>query len=163
MSGVSSLGLISFPFYVSTPGNAEQALLFEIRTGPTDYCVINRVVLGALVTGAEGPGFGIGVPGARGSGVKVSYALQPESPWGISASGVTIALDWNVPPTIPSTFFRRIKSNSNAIVSAVPAVMQFPSGLKMLPSSSIVLWMTGIATSAGPPASAELLDIEVTV
>ena len=137
--------------------------LYEIRTGPTDYALISRIGLRLInAVGSPVSTIGIGVPAARGSGVQVSYPLISESPQ-VDGNGLTLAMGWGTPPTVPTTFLRRYSCLTGAATNESQLhlpIFNFRWGYKLLPSSSLVIWLilSGQATVAS-----EFTDLEISV
>lgn len=127
---------------------AGAAAIIEIIAGPTDSPIITQISCGALNSGQNFCGFGLGVPAVRGIGQQ-----PPIFPPGIydpnnAQSSVTVASAWQIPPTAPTKFLRRVSFNSIALAQdSLWSYLTFPRGLKLNPSTSLVLF--GIPAGTG--------------
>ncbi len=124
--------------------------MWELQTGPTDY--LNVMSVEGLMTssnsGVSTQTVGLGIPAARGVGINSNIFVK-ENPYITDAlPGCTLYSQWSIQPTASTNYLRRVSLNiqSNAATGLrIPILFNFPNGLKLAPSSSLVLWM--IATN----------------
>jgi hypothetical protein len=86
---------------------------------------------------------GIGAPQVAGLVPIDNRFLQAEflGPAGL----IQVATDWQVPPTSPVNFFRRINI-LGAAGNAGRGIFRFPQGLRILPTQTLVVWcITSVA------------------
>lgn len=131
---VYSLGVLTTNVTIA---NAAQ----EVRTASTDRAMLMEA--GIFLNAATASTVGLGRPAAIGVTPTSPVTLLAEDP-GAPAGTVTSALAWGTGPTVPANFFRRV--NLPAVVGA-GIIWNFPRGLWLPISSSVVLWNIS-ATSA---------------
>lgn len=131
---VYSLGVLTTNVTIA---NAAQ----EVRTASTDRAMLMEA--GIFLNAATASTVGLGRPQAIGVTPTSPVTLLAEDP-GAPAGTVTSALAWGTGPTVPANFFRRV--NLPAVVGA-GIIWNFPRGLWLPISSSVVLWNIS-ATSA---------------
>lgn len=144
--------------YPLSGANVFAGPLLEIQTGPTDFCGI--LELSFSLTGANNGGqvayvAGVGVPAAKGIGtVAGSFALE-NTELTDSLPGTVVYTQWSRAPTAPTTFLRRMTTNNAQASSTTRGPrspefrVKFPQGLKMQPSTSMVLWAISFTQVAG--------------
>lgn len=128
---MSIYGASAFSF-----GTAVNTPQWEIRTTSTTRCSILEIGVTPL-TGAS-ISLGLGRPAVRGTILPgYSFPLIPEERTdGASPSSTTICLAWQIAPTAPVQFHRRIIGNT--IMSGI--IWTFARGLIIPVDGSIVLW-----------------------
>jgi hypothetical protein len=133
--------------------------LLEIQTNPTDFARILEISFSVPANPTTGNAvtIGVGVPAALGTMLRVANPII-ENTFIADTTGVTIGVDWSIPPTIPTNFLRRWTSGMGGTATAgfEPVKFRFPRGLVMPPSSSIVVW--AIAIAAGAAANGCVFD-----
>jgi len=134
MSGIYGVSETQYFLFSGMP-------VFEIVSVPAGYPKIREIwlTLGTLIT-AQVTSLGLGIPAVAGTTPVRSRYILPEdlSP---SSTFTRVVSDWNVPPTSPTTFQRRISLPSTAIgaMNAVP--LRFPrAGLIVPNGQTMVLW-----------------------
>jgi hypothetical protein len=120
----------SFNYAATTPA-------WEIRTNATTRSSILEI--GVTGVTAVSISLGLGNPAARGTILPgYSFPLLPEERTdGTSPSTTTICLAWQIPPTAPAQYFRRI-FNQAGIGGGV--IWTFARGLIIPINGSLVLW-----------------------
>lgn len=127
------------------PGSANNTAigpLLEIQTGPTDYAIITEISIVIYVTGQATIPYpiGFGTPATKGVGVNTGGA-QAVDPRGDAPPGVHVYSLWQTWPSAPTFYLRRLifvgPSTTNG---AFWVRFYFPSGIKMAPTSSRVVW-----------------------
>jgi hypothetical protein len=128
--------------------------LFELQTGPTDYLVLTDLAISAQVNPAATAALwlGLGTPAARGVGVYPVTAVQEDQSRTDSATGTQLLTTWSTLPTVPSGYLRRRTMSLVTGGQNPPDIWRISSGgggIKILPSSSLVLWLISNAYAAG--------------
>lgn len=141
---------------ISVTTTTAGAVLFELIAGPTDQPVITEVYVAiGTPTGSVVACAGIGVPTAQGIG-PIAGNQGPSSNYrGDNAhpTALILANMWQVQPTPPARYFRRISSSSSG-PGSIPIIFRFPRGLKLMPSTSLIINLP-VALAAGRNAFAE--------
>jgi len=110
--------------------------IFDVRTSATDYVSLLHLDM-ELFCGSSSPvAVGLGVPATPGV-VRLPASPLLSEDAAVPTPGVIIGTDWTTPPTIPAKFIRRC---SIYTVLTAQWRLVFPEGLKIAPSSSVVLW-----------------------
>jgi hypothetical protein len=134
----------NFGTYVVVGVNA--AVLAELIVGPSDCPVVSEISLTINITNPSNYVIGVGVPTTQGVG---PYWLG-QAPVGYDpsavAGGISIATAWQKPPTFPAQYLRRV-SFGGAANLAMPIVLKFPRGLRLAPSSSLVVAQLSVVGS----------------
>jgi len=133
--------------------NAATTPAWEIKTNSTTRCSILEIGLTAIT--AASISLGLGRPQVVGT-VLPGYPFQlvpEERTDGASPSQTTIAVAWQITPTVPLNFFRRIFNNAG-IGNGV--IWTFTKGLIIPVSGSLVLWNI----AAGPQLNSWILAKE---
>ncbi len=122
--------------------------VLEIVAGPTDYPVISQMTFSVTGGLAANNAFSFGLARTTTVGVgRVNGIIPVQDNNTISGlSGVYANVDWSVYPVAAANYLRRfivngINSNSGQ------SRMRFPRGLKLLPSTSVVLSFLGLAAA----------------
>jgi hypothetical protein len=129
---MSTYGASAFSFNVASGTPA-----WEIRTNSTTRCSILEMGITAL--SATSIALGLGRPAARGTILPgYSFPLIPEERTdGASPSQTLICLAWQIAPTVPAQFYRRIFNNAG-IGNGI--IWTFARGLIIPVDGSMVLW-----------------------
>jgi len=148
-----------FEFSPEAPGSVSLTNypLLEIQTGPTDFFALLELAIGQVYNSNNSTTgslvVGIGIPAARGVGIN-GAAL------GIENSELTDALPqincftaWSKAPTAPTNYMRRMTISPSTASSPLCCgeVFRFPKGIKIGPSSSLVLFQISAAFSVFNP------------
>jgi hypothetical protein len=135
---MSIYGASTFSFGVASGTPA-----WELRTNASTRCSVLEVGITAIA--ATSISLGLGRPAARGTILPgYSFPLIPEERTdGASPSLTTICLAWQIAPTAPVQFFRRI-FNVAGIGNGI--IWTFARGLVVPINDSLVLWNN----AAGP-------------
>jgi hypothetical protein len=143
--------------FLSVGGTISDALLnvsgtgafAEFIVGPTDYPAITEIGVVLYNFGGLAVSIGVGVPSAAGIGPQyLAPAFGVYNPNDVQG-GISIATAWQKPPGVPSKFFRRAIPQTGQGQAAY--VFRFPRGLRLAPSSSLVLW-NSLASAGGRQA-----------
>jgi hypothetical protein len=108
---------------------------FEIRTGSGDRPRIFEI--GLTINAATASVFGLGRPQAIGITPTSPVDMLPEDPGEPGSTTFETALAWGTAPTVPLAFLRRV---SLPATIGAGIVWQFPQGLIIPVSSSLVVW-----------------------
>lgn len=120
---------------------ASGSAIWEIRTAAADRAVIAQVGFsGTFPTSASI--LALGRPTAIGVTPTSPITWLADDP-GDPVGTVQVATAWGTGPTAPTAFFRRVRMFSN-----MTAYWYFPKGITIPISSSIVLWVVTLGTSA---------------
>jgi hypothetical protein len=114
--------------------------LVEFINTATDQPVYTEIAFTIYPNAPSAEAIGLGIAPAQGVG---PYNISPNSGAydGVSAiSAVQVATGWRIPPTTPTNFLRRMSMNSQNQFPAIPLIISFPRGLKLKPSTSLVLY-----------------------
>jgi len=114
--------------------NGSPGPIIEIRASATDYPTI--LELNLMCRSQQLLALGVGIPAAAGIGPKNALILIGDDP-NAPPNGVTVATDWQTPPTSPTNFFRRVSYASGPIF---PFMVRFPRGLRLASGGSLVIW-----------------------
>jgi hypothetical protein len=107
---------------------------WEIRAGTKEYKLIE---IGFFLNAATLTTIGLGVPAAIGVTPTTPVTFLNESDVNARATNVQSSLAWGTGPTVPTNFYRRIAFPAN---QGSGVIWQFPRGLAVASSSSLVLW-----------------------
>lgn len=120
------------------------SVLMEIRTGPTDFCVVTAISVGSFDCQGNTGSYAvlaIGKSAAAGVGRSSPAFVAVNGEDTSTLPGVQVFVDWSAPPQLPTTFFRRrtinIRGNS---WQQVGVIFRIPQGLKLTPSYSLSVW-----------------------
>lgn len=129
--------------------------VFEIVPVPSTSVKIIEITFSmeVLIT-AQVTVLGFGVPQVSGSVPIDNRVVQPE--YLGPTSLLNIVSDWQVPPTVPVNFHRRINM-LGAASNAGRGIFRFPQGLHVLPTNTYVVWCI---TSA---AKGNFCDVSITL
>ena len=120
---------------------ASGTALWEIRTASADRAALLELSFsGSFPTSTDR--FGLGRPAAIGITPTTPVTWLAEDA-GSPAGSVQSALAWGTGPTAPANFFRRMTVFGTFVV-----IWNFPRGLVIGVSSSLVLWTITLGTSA---------------
>lgn len=125
--------------------------VLELQTGPTDFlCLLEisaSVTFGLQQTAAYD--VGLGVPAARGVGFNPSPFAVENSELTDALPGCQLYTQWTKAPTAPANYLRRMVTNPWNGGSVMRKVLnfRFPQGLKIGPSSSLVLFLLSSTTN----------------
>jgi hypothetical protein len=130
-----------FPVLLSVGSFSLPGPLLELQTSPTDYVTILEFgfgVQGNLLNFSVV--CGIGTPAVHGVGIN-SHAINYDDSSNTNlVPNVKLFSWWSIPPSTPSKFYRRNTFNTST-AAITPVIFSFPRGLKVAPSSSVVLWL----------------------
>jgi len=114
---------------------ATQNAVLELRAGASDRARL--VELGLTLTAQTLTPVGLGYPQALGVTPTAPVTLLSESDG--ATCGITSALAWATPPTVPAYFYRRATLG----LETDELVWRWPNGggLLLLPSTALVLWL----------------------
>jgi len=108
-------------------------------TGPTDYANISEIQV-MNVSSNYGGGFDVGLGiGSPGTPRKFSLEQKARADTGSSDSlaGIFLVNQWTVPPSVPTKFIRRW---TNPYTHSWSTKLTFVRGLKLAPSTALILW-----------------------
>ena len=135
------------------PAIPQGGAVFDIRTSSTDYALLLSLELTTIGASGSAISLGIGTPASIGVAKPSGIVLLAED--ASTPPNVSVGIDWTTPPTVPAKFLRRVSvlgSTSGSIRYV------FPEGLKIAPSSSLVLW---VITEAAAAAVQFLANVEI--
>lgn len=132
--------------------------LCEIQASATDYARIKEISGAFLNVGTAAVTIGVGVPAAVGV-IKSSssFSFLPYNLQSDPACSVIVGTDWTTKPTAPTKFYKRISLN-NTTSTFLQFDFIFRSGIVILPTSSLVLWVISSTATGLIP---QLYDINV--
>lgn len=141
-----------FPIPMTGSNSGVTGPLLEIQTSPTDFVVVTEIILGKLV-GKSGTGntsfvIGVGRPAAIGVGINPNSFLYNDKGNSTSPPSASIYTWWTKPPTIPANFLRRFTLQLALGQPQIPSFF-FGRGIKIQPSSSLVVWLITSANATG--------------
>jgi hypothetical protein len=99
--------------------------------------------LGLTNNAATASVFGLGRPAAIGVTPTSPQTFLDEQDGNGGTGATTAAVAWGTPPTVPTNFFRRV---SLPATIGAGVIWTFPRGLRIVLSSSIVLWVIATAS-----------------
>jgi len=133
----------------SLTSGASNFPILELQTGATDYVVLHELECMHCDTGVAGNfiTFGLGIPAARGVGRNPTYFSFDSG--SDKVPQLAAYTDWSTQPTVPTAYHRRFNMSilDTSNMTQRPVLFRFPRGLKIAPSSSIVLWEIAIGTN----------------
>ncbi|SRR6266704_1843654 len=152
------MGLYSVAFTGPKITGSNALALCEIQASATDYPRIKEISGAFLNVGAGATVLGVGRSTAPGV-IKptAQYPLVPYYSAQDPACGVIVGVDWSVLPTVPANFFKRMSLNSTTS-TLIQFDFVFRSGIVILPSTSLVLWVISSTATGLIP---QLYDINV--
>jgi hypothetical protein len=124
------------------------APVLEIIVGPTDYPAITEIGIGTSSNASNAQPIGIGVASSQGVGPQ--YICPPFGAYDLSnqPGGLSIATSWQKPPGVPTKYLRRaVILGAGTSQGTTPLVFRFPRGLRLAPSSSLVVTFTASSTT----------------
>lgn len=136
--------------------------LLEIKTSATDYLVVTEISASLYWQSNAATistyTFGLGTPAAQGLGVANVSAGYDDFGNTSRTPGITILTVWSTPPTVPTNFLRQVSSRSWGGVSGinVPIMFMMPGGIKLAPSSSLVIWTVTASLGGADPSIFDL-------
>lgn len=152
LNGICPIGPPNWGLLIET--NAASGPIFELQTGPTDNLVIlavNGYVLTTNPLATQTCSLGFGVPAVKGTGTLSRTFSKSDTSLTNSLPGCTLFAEWTKPPTIPTTFLRRQIFATNMNLTAkgptFPIRFVFRKGIRVSPSSSLVLWCISAPTA----------------
>lgn len=107
----------------------------ELRSASTDRVALLNWTWGLLATPAAAFTLAIGRPAAIGITPTTPVTLIAEDPAEPAATSQLVTAGWGTAPTVPAQFFRRYR-----IFRAIRVHWEFPKGLVIGTSNSVVLW-----------------------
>lgn len=143
------MAVFSSAFHVGGP-IMQTGPLFDVRSGPTDYArFLEALIIVSAGSSANSVSWGLGLNATPGSARQSGIVFNPDD--GISDPGLlAIGIDWTVPPTLPTSYFRRI---SQTFSGTQEQTIYFRSakGIVLQPSSSLGLWIVATNSVASAP------------
>lgn len=118
-----------------TSSGSSGAAGWEIRNGATTKAKVMEV--GLSLVAATASVIGLGRPAAIGITPTSPVTFLDEGDGGAPAGLLTHAIAWGTGPTVPAAFLRRV---SLPATIGAGVIWQFPEGLGLPISGSIVLW-----------------------
>ena len=130
-------------FVANVPGAGATIPVVEMLASPTNQPIISEVGFMLAATAAVISGnLALGIAPNQGVG---QYNISPNSGSYDGSSGGSIlqfATAWRILPTVPTKFVRRVTVSTGEFL---PISIRFPRGLKIAPSTSLVLYVLGTA------------------
>lgn len=128
-----------------TGGANPSGPIIEIQSSATDYLILTELsVAQAVFTAANTAVYGLGFSSSAGVGFGAQTVIFEDSGNNSAKSVASLFCSWTKFPGIPTNFLRRrtaITQGATAANNSYPIIWRFPNGLKLNPSSSLVLWL----------------------
>lgn len=156
------IGVVSNFYAQPFTGISSAAPVWELQTSPTDYLIVLEISANFLANTLASTGlvFGVGAPAARGVGI-ATQNLIAESTTTDAMPGTQLLTAWSKAPTAPAIYLRRATVNgANGGVGGgryQHVNWKFPAGIKINPSSSLVLWGITLSTTLPFPMDCGIL------
>ena len=137
-----SLTGFALPGVVVGGAPASALALLEIIAGPTDSPVITRIELAFICgsAGATATDLGLGYPAAQGVSPQAPVLTPSVYDPNNAPTAVSVATAWRIAPTPPTKYLRRAQAIPTVGASTAMFAWNFPRGLKLAPSSSLVVY-----------------------
>ena len=115
--------------------------LLGLLTGPTDYANISEIIVNCVSSNhaINVPTLYVMAIGDTGTYRKSSLAQMARGDGGSSdmLPGIFLVNQWTVKPTLPTSYLRRF---IGTYAGTTTRTMTFPRGLKLAPSTALILW-----------------------
>lgn len=138
------------------PGQGQAGPLFDIRPSSTDFVLLTAIEFTESCSSTVAYAFGLGVSSSVGTPKPSGITFLSED--ASTPPAVAVAIDWVVPPGIPTKYFRR------ATVVGGPSCFYsrwvFPDGIKLVPGASLGLWLLTGQSVNNPPSFVVNLEVD---